>query len=394
MQGLVSKPIHTFSKPADPGGDEILIRDVHYMGSYNYVNSPNPTILVPGSPPVWRERRLPYRVPRDSGMRFVDQNGYRMPSCPLLPMFRAIDLLVEEDSDSIDLPEWSDVDFVTDRNALRKLMRWLNDDGSAKQFRIDTQLAGSGTILLNRWERRTREEPDPKIWTYGLNFEFESTTVVEGCERSTGHFRTIRYNFDGMLLVVRSSVDACLTAPAAEPAPTSSANVDGLLSMLSGMSVKTADSPGSTRRSDDTSTRSAPVIGLQVRRAGAIVPQESIIEMATRSKKRIAEYDWVDVFPQLWLSQTPHHFLAAHDRGTFEAITKRTLDGAELKRIQAESQAGFRRLRRALQDIKELVMKHGKQGRLSLVFRDGELQALQRVSQESCLPESVMERFE
>lgn len=394
MQGLVSTPIHTFRKPDDPGGDEIAIKDVHYLGSYNYVNGPSPTILVPGAPPVWRERRLPYRVPRDAGMRFIDQNGYRMPSYPLLPMFRAIDLLVEEDPDSIDVPEWSDVDIVTDRNALRKLMRWLNDDGSAKQFRIDTQLAGSGTVLLNRWEMRNREEPDPTIWTYGLNFEFESTTLVEGCERSTGHFRTIRYDFDGMLLVVRSSIDACLEAPAVEPALTSSANIDGLLSMLSSMSVKGADAQGSSQSSNGTSARSEPGTGLQVRRAGAIVSQDSIIEMATRSKKRVAEYDWRDVFPQLWLSQTPHHFLAAHDRGTFEAITKRTLDDPDLRRVEAELQAGFRRLRRALQDIKELVVKHGKQGRLSLVFRNGELQALQRVSQESCLPESVMERFE
>lgn len=151
-----------------------------------------------GSPPVWRERELPYRVPYDAGVRMVDQNGFRMgpsASC-LLPLLRAVEIVAEENADtSLD---WANIDFVTDRNGLRKLMRWLGHSGTEwdaplKELRIDLQLGGAKTVLMHRFEKRTREIAVPPKGGCGITFERESTSPAPGCERSTGHHRIVQY---------------------------------------------------------------------------------------------------------------------------------------------------------------------------------------------------------
>lgn len=72
-------------------------------------------------------------------------------------------------------------------------MRWLNGAGDAglKDFRIDLQLAGKKTVLMNRWEKRFRE--DMSGFTFGFNFEKATTEAVQGCEGSTGHHRIVKY---------------------------------------------------------------------------------------------------------------------------------------------------------------------------------------------------------
>lgn len=150
-----------------------------------------------GSPPEWRNRAFPYRVPFDTGVRFVDQNGFRMASAScLLPLFRAVDIVSEDNADTT--IDWNTVDIVTDRNGLRKLMRWLLYPGAdsgepLKEWRIDLQLGGKKTVLMHRWEKRTRENATPPRSGCGLNFERESTIPAKGCERSTGHHRIVQY---------------------------------------------------------------------------------------------------------------------------------------------------------------------------------------------------------
>ncbi|KAI0922958.1 hypothetical protein AcV5_009815 [Taiwanofungus camphoratus] len=385
-EGLVSTPIETLKKPAEEVGKNIVLKEFGYLGSYNWLNDVQPTIIVPGSPPEWRDRATPYTVPRDSGSQFVDQNGYRMPSSTLLPLFRAVDVMVEEKGEPLD---WTSVDFVTDRNGLRKLLRWINGTGdSVKEFRIDTQLAGRRTVLLNRWEKRVKEDADPTRFSFGHSFERESTVPAPGCEQSTGHHRIVKYDFDGLTMVVRFEVDACI-APARTSKGTSTAStVDSLSDLLSGLDV--------TSNAKASSRAAATVAGteLKIIRAGTEVPQSSIIELTTRSKNYVAQFDWVDAYPQLFLSQTPHHFLAAHGRGRFETITKRELGDPGLRQIEKDAQVGLTKLSSVLRTIQNLVIEHGQRGRLSLVCREGKLQVFERADQRSCLPDTEMNRFE
>ena len=116
-------------------------------------------------------------------MSFIDQNRHRVPQYPLLPLALAIDHL------SPDF-DYSSIDIVTDRNNLRKLLRWVNGT-IASDFRVDLQLAGS-TVLFTRYEP-TKVEIDSGRLGYGRNFEQYTTKRLAGCENSTGHHRIITY---------------------------------------------------------------------------------------------------------------------------------------------------------------------------------------------------------
>jgi len=90
---------------------------------------------VPGSPNIWTNAN-PTRVAADSGVVFIDQNAHRMGSTasPLIPIFAAIDELHRGKY------EYAKLDIVSDRNNLRKLLRWATGDGDT--FRIDIERAG------------------------------------------------------------------------------------------------------------------------------------------------------------------------------------------------------------------------------------------------------------
>jgi len=153
-EGLFKTLIQTVSKPtaSDIESVNIQISDVSYLGSYDWVDGEHPTIIAPGSPPHWKNKALPFKVQADTGTQYADLNGFKMGSQTLLPLFRAIDITSEAHS-KVDQVNWSDVDFVTDRNGLRKLLRWVEHKPEGEpmwEFRIDAQLAGKKTVLQCR----------------------------------------------------------------------------------------------------------------------------------------------------------------------------------------------------------------------------------------------------
>ncbi|KAG6834218.1 hypothetical protein H0H93_011090, partial [Arthromyces matolae] len=371
LEGLSTISVKTIPKlPKMISDQKVQITGLKYAGSYNWVDEPTPTIIVPGSPAHWTNRILPYQVQPDAGEHFRYKNGLCCPDSPLLPLVTAVNHLNRANEEEFD---WSSVDFVTDRNNLRKLLHWIS--GTADDFRIDVQLAGK-TVLFNRWEKRYKEQMSGK--TFGLNFEKASTSSAPGCRKSLGHHRVITYDMNGLKLLVRFVVDACMPiAPSESPTrqtyPSSSSTTLGdIIGPLSNVSLSTGDTPTFGR------TKSFPTVN--VIDGGSIVPQASIVEFTTRSNYNAPNYDWKDAYPQLFLSQTPHHFLAVHQRGRFYEIQKRKLDSVELKAAARQEQLleDFKKLRRLLDQIKELAKKHGEGGRLSLVCKAGELKVYER----------------
>src|SRR5947207_5249456 len=86
-----------------------LITDVKHLSSYNWMEEPTPTIVVPGSPALWSPPIAPQKVKKDSGLIYIAQNAARHPDSPLEPLFRA--LYIEHPSFDI-----HSIDVVTDRN--------------------------------------------------------------------------------------------------------------------------------------------------------------------------------------------------------------------------------------------------------------------------------------
>lgn len=131
---------------------------------------------------------MPMSVPLDSGKNFVDQNGHRMKKFTLLPLIKAVqDLTYQGTTQSFG---WPSVDFVTDRGRLRKLLAWAV--GQSDKWRIDTQLAGTNTVLLSGCAPVTKRTSGQST-SYGFNFEDASTYPVRGLENHTGHHRIVAY---------------------------------------------------------------------------------------------------------------------------------------------------------------------------------------------------------
>lgn len=147
------------------------------------------TRLTAGAPRHWLNRNAPYNVQPDFGLFFIDHNGYKMPKAPLVPLIAAVTKRVETNPEVAF--DWSSVDFVADRNFLRKLLRWVRNEDPAKDFRFDLELAGEKTVLVNRYEARHREQYNGR--TYGYNFEKSSTEAAPGCQKATGHHRIAKY---------------------------------------------------------------------------------------------------------------------------------------------------------------------------------------------------------
>ncbi|KAA1472274.1 hypothetical protein DENSPDRAFT_850802 [Dentipellis sp. KUC8613] len=380
---ILSSPVETLSVPGvQPASSRTDIDNVEYVGSYNWTDDKQPTIIVPGSPPEWTDRSFPFTLQPDTGLRFVDQNGHRMPTMPLLPLMKAAD----EAGTTVD---WPSIDVVTDRNGLRKLARWIDKGASARDFRIDIELGGDRTLIMSRWEPNTRDSAGNGR-SFGFGFEEATTRHAQGCGKSTGHYRITKYDFFGLSLIVRYEVDACLPgkAPAnakgnnaSQPAAPASSNVDDLTSTLASVSVSQQQSP----------TTGASSSSLNIIHAGRQVPQSSVIELTTRSQNYIHLLDWSDVFPQLYLSQTPLFYLGVHQRGEFKEIRKQDM-GKDMDEQREAALETFQRLGKVLEEIQELMVEHADK-KLSLVCEGGVLKVYQRATTRSCLPQDVMERY-
>jgi hypothetical protein len=219
-EGLdTTKIVETMSQPTRPTApEESPIKNVKYVASYNWIDKEKPTIAVPGatyisllhispfltsksvcsgSPSIWTGRAVPFTLRPDDDTVFVDQNGARLSEYPMLPLFIAADEIHGQKAAPVD---WPMVDVITDRNGLRKLLRWLNPSPGreVRDFRIDVELMGSKTLVLGRWEGRRREPPSGR--SYGFRFEDATTRAAPGCP-SSGHHRTITYVRDSFFFI-------------------------------------------------------------------------------------------------------------------------------------------------------------------------------------------------
>jgi hypothetical protein len=332
----------------------------------------------------------------------------------MLPLFAAADEIHGHKAATTAAPvDWPTVDVITDRNGLRKLLRWLNPspDREVRDFRIDVQLVGTKTLVLGRWEGRTREPPTGR--TYGFGFEEATTRAAPGCPPS-GHHRAITYDMLDIKMVVRFEVDACLPSAGSGVPKKTAASVDDLADALGGMAIKHRTSTTKTASSSPSS--SSPVINIV--RAGTQVPQEALVELTSRSVYYIDQLDWNEIYPQLALSQTPSLYMGVHERGVFTKLNEWQLDGRpragtrtgdgkaaagttapDISAQRQETGVQIVRLAKFLEDVQELAIARGPgpAGSFSLVCENGELRVYARNKDsgaKSYLPPDVVARFE
>jgi hypothetical protein len=179
--------------------------------------------------------------------------------------------------------------------------------------------------------------------------------------------------------VVQFEVDGCLSQPQDSP----SSHDDELIDAMAGLGLSNQGTSASRPAED--------IFGLKVHSEGnPDVPASSILEMTTTSNR----IHWNDKYPQLYFSQTENHFTGHHSNGRFHEITKRTLNSPDFQGVHTRLQPGFKQLEEALSQIQSLVIQHGKQERLSLIYNKPNLTVHRRLNKSNCLPLEAMALFQ
>ncbi|KAF9522593.1 hypothetical protein CPB83DRAFT_911260 [Crepidotus variabilis] len=365
------------------------------IGSYNWLEADQstPTIIVPGSPPQWRPRPLPHSIPfPDQGMHIIDQGGYRMSNTrtsTLLPLICAVNKCAELNNENFD---WSSIDIVTDRSALRKLLRWANGKAlptrmsrqSDGNFRIDLEMAGEGTLLMSRVPLCLADRFDGRGYRRG--FEKAFTLEPEVGREALDHYRVVTYNLAGIKMVVRFEVDAFMPE-AQHDSQVSSQEVDSY--SIDQLSNALASATITTRRTAEPTRYH----GVTVMVGGQQVPQSSIVEFKTQSHRNRRPIDWAEVYSQIFLSQTDSLIWAQHDRGQFGSVQRIQLTSSQLEAVKEEAQLHIGQLVDVLLAARELFRRHGGQAKLSLVCIKGTLNVHQRNGPDSFLSNEVRDLF-
>ncbi|KAK4460748.1 hypothetical protein QBC42DRAFT_271706 [Cladorrhinum samala] len=325
------------------------ITEFKQLASYSWCDKPTATISVPGSPPLWSpppKSSLP--LDPDSGTVYIDQNAARCPWSPLEPLFRALFIM----NPDLDL---SDVDVVTDRNNIRKLLRFVQAS-SSDPFRIRVEaVAGrgdgrKGTALFTRADPES-VETIVGFKGYARNFE-KAYTKKRGGIGTTGYHRIVGYNFGGLRCVVRCEADGYVGDESAD---------DGLLSAaVRGLSL------GSSSESQETTTAT----GLTILTSGhkEDVDVSSTIEIKTRAASRTLDMD--EAYGQLWVSQTPKLAVGYHRRGVFTDVQVRDVAG-DLARWEAVNRRPLEKLAGLLARIIDVAKQTGGSGRAVVEYTGG-----------------------
>ena len=135
--------------------------------------------------------------------------------------------------------------------------------------------------------------------------------------------------------------------------------------------------------------------GLICVRGGREVPQSSLIKIKTRVDHLAENFPRAAQYLQLMFGQTPVLHLGIHRDGTFYDIRECQLDALE-STYAAKVQPGLQKLRRVLEEIRNIAVERGKGVQLSLVYRkevSPDLQVMERSRGKSLLPDDVLQRF-
>ncbi|KAK1451067.1 hypothetical protein CCUS01_11244 [Colletotrichum cuscutae] len=319
-----------------PPACDATIERLQYVASYNWIEGAKPTIAVPGLPPLWAPPSGSPRMAPDSGTRYVDQNAARCPKYPLEPLFRA----VRAQNPDFEL---SDVDIITDRNNMRKLLRFVEASAS-DSFEIKAEIAGEKTLLLTRVEEKPKEIIKG-FRGFGHNFEKEYTKGLVG---STGHHRIISYHFGGMMVLLRHETDGCVAGVLdSNMSGTKSDDVDDLSDRLGSMFVSQAL---------ESANDKVAIIGTKTRPIGV----ESTLEIKTRAARRPLLME--EVASQLWFSQTPLLVVAYHQQNRFADVNLRNVK-QDVRDWEATNRNNLRKLAFLIQKIRQAVKEiDGRRG--------------------------------
>ncbi|CAG5187432.1 uncharacterized protein ALTATR162_LOCUS11717 [Alternaria atra] len=274
--------------------------EFEYLASYSWLESEVPTILVPGWAPLWSPPAGPLKLEPDSGRVYIDQNAARSPDAPLEPLFGAL---------SAQKPNFKmgSVDVITDRNNIRKLLRFLGGT-SSESFQIRVEIVEGKRALFTRMENETTTVVRG-FQGYGRNFEKACT---KSATRTSGYYRITSFRFCGLQCVVRHETDGYIDDGLGRAAVHKQADMtDSLPQLLE--TLQLADSVSASKHTAH----------ITVQKEGKEVDLSSIVEAKTRAASKSLDMD--ETAAQLWLSQTAHLAIGYHKNGLFNDVQIRDM---------------------------------------------------------------------
>jgi hypothetical protein len=135
--------------------------------------------------------------PDRRGPRIIDQNGFRTSAGGIGYLLPVIAAVAHSERPRGEPPfDWSSVDIVADRAALRKLLRWANNKQNPGKsdtvFRLDLQLAGEKTVVINRIALKFAEDLVYRVYREGFTKE-HTTPAAPDCRNALDYYRIVSY---------------------------------------------------------------------------------------------------------------------------------------------------------------------------------------------------------
>ncbi|KAI0888620.1 uncharacterized protein GGS22DRAFT_151983 [Annulohypoxylon maeteangense] len=297
--------------------NDAKITDCKYVASYSLVDSSSPRIILPGQPAFWEPPSLPSQLPRDSDKYFRDQNGARFPEYPMQPSVQSI-FALNEGFDS------ENVDIMCCASSLGNILRFIRSVDAT--FRFDVEMIGNTLFLISN----SRDQVIPGVHGHGMTFLENFTTYPADLKESKSHQRIISYSFGGLKFLVRFECDGHL-----------------------------GDSKDTSTATDGLNVSQTPVPdSIAVEAAGVAVPQNSIIEIKTRSQRQGQEIEMNEHYPRLWLRQIPNFIVAYHIKGSFEDVQNKNVQ-QDLYEWESAHETELRKFASILQQLIVAVKRAG-----------------------------------
>ncbi|KAI7237263.1 hypothetical protein KC330_g3255 [Hortaea werneckii] len=326
----------------------LSITAVEPVASYNWLASEEPTLVVPGVPPLWNPPENPVQIPPDTGTFFIDPNAGILPTSPMEPLFRAV---LHEHPDF----DFSSLDLITDRWALSRL---LSDNES---WSLAAQVVGGGTVVFIRLESE-REINIQRHQFRGFPRKFEKHFLAyrEDCRGSRAHYQIIMYKSGEVTIMLRHAAAGYF----AEDLTYQPIDADDALSTTEDHTAAPPPPPQQQRQGN-----------LRIKPAGHRVPRSAMFELSTSKKISTVEAYKQHEVPEQWIAQTQTYIRALPTqtswnkqawkiRGYFskEAIDVRREACEDLAEWERGNQRKIQRLYRRMSDVLERLRMAGQEG--------------------------------
>ncbi|KXJ91020.1 hypothetical protein Micbo1qcDRAFT_205046 [Microdochium bolleyi] len=274
-----------------------------HIGSYNWLDTAEPTVLIPGMPAQWMPLKHPRTLRQDDGKYFRDRNGARYPKHPLEPA------VVTALSMSPELNVDHGIELVACASTVGNLLRFVR--GEDKAFRMLVEEAHGSVFLTRRENSPTELIPD--VYGYGHTFPEAYTTWAKEVKGSASHHRILKYKFGGLNCLVRYETDGFV-------APDKASTTKETASVAALSAAPPVDLPEELHKFRISSCVAGTNKDLRIQAAGHPVAEDRIFELKTRSAKKAEDDILGSELPRLWVTQISRLIVAFHKRGLFDDI--------------------------------------------------------------------------